>query len=420
MNAKRPAPLREEAKQSFPDTPRDGDSPLLLITSHTVLVDSAFPEIMAAARERNWRVLDLALIENELPHAIVPRLAMIAADALHNRLCNRLKRMGCGVVRVGNAAHRAASGAPAVGDNFAEEGRLAAEHFAERNFRYVAFPVWGEPTLRFEAFRARATELGCTCHPLAIKSWSTREGESWSRFQKRRYWLYFDAFRKWARSVPRPIGLACPTDVLGARYIHMARQLGFRVPHDIAILGRGDMPHICECALVPLSSIRVNFKSHVNTAFRLLDRMLAGEAAPPQPFEVPPGGITVRASTDMQAAGDPRTAEALRFIWSHYGDVDLSVDDIARAAGVSRRRLQDLVRSDLGETIVAVLARRRLERCRYLLATTDTTVTDLCRHVGFRSKEHLHRVFKHRHGMTPLQYRAAQRAGSSAEGSQAP
>jgi len=292
MNAKRPAPLREEAKQSFPDTPRDGDSPLLLITSHTVLVDSAFPEIMAAARERNWRVLDLALIENELPHGIVPRLAMIAADALHNRLCNRLKRMGCGVVRVGNAAHRAASGAPAVGDNFAEEGRLAAEHFAERNFRYVAFPVWGEPTLRFEAFRARATELGCTCHPLAIKSWSTREGESWSRFQKRRYWLYFDAFRKWARSVPRPIGLACPTDVLGARYIHMARQLGFRVPHDIAILGRGDMPHICECALVPLSSIRVNFKSHVNTAFRLLDRMLAGEAAPPQPFEVPPGGIS--------------------------------------------------------------------------------------------------------------------------------
>ena len=189
----------------------------------------------------------------------------------------------------------------------------------------------------------------------------------------------------------------------------MITQLGFNVPNDVAILGRGDNPDICECAPVPLSSIRVNSKERVAIAFRLLDSMLAGDPVPTEPIEVPSDGITVRTSTDVQAALDPRMATGLRFIWSHYDVVDLSVDDIAAAAGLSRRRLHDLFRSEQGETIIAVLTKRRLERCRHLLTTTDITVTDICHHVGFRSSEHLHRVFKRTHGLTPLQYRAAHR-----------
>ena len=410
MQAGRLTPLLAKAEAPSPTNPhRSGEALLLVASSTAPVISSDLPRIRAAARERNWRVLDLALMENELPRSVVPTLAVVAAVSDFDPLCNRLRRMGCRVVRMGTTPYPADPGVPIVVDHFEQEGRIAAEHFAERNFRAVGFPVWDEPSSRFEAFRDRATELGCTCHPLAFKPCSHRKNESQSQFLRRRYGLYLEALQEWAVSVPRPIGLACPTDGLAARYVHMITQLGFNVPNDVAILGRGDNPDICECAPVPLSSIRVNSKERVAIAFRLLDSMLAGDPVPTEPIEVPSDGITVRTSTDVQAALDPRMATGLRFIWSHYDVVDLSVDDIAAAAGLSRRRLHDLFRSEQGETIIAVLTKRRLERCRHLLTTTDITVTDICHHVGFRSSEHLHRVFKRTHGLTPLQYRAAHR-----------
>lgn len=369
-------------------------------------------EIQKLAHKRGWTTIHLASTAGEIPQNIVPRCALIQNASMQDPIYRQLKNIGCCVVNLNSLPHEPDRAQPVIQDDFQSEGRLAAEHFAERGFTAVGFPVYlpDSPLLRFESFRTLASELGCSCHPLTFTKTKMEEGETIEDLQRRRYVSQLEKFKEWIQCIPRPIGLACPTDAAAARYAFMATQCGLSVPQDIAILGRGNIPYICECAPVNISSIVINEEERIATAFQLLDDMLAGKAPPAEPILISSKEVQVRASTDVQAASNPNVAEALKFIWNHYNDMNISVDDIAEAAGSSRRKLEYLFRSDLNETINAVIRKRRIEICKHLLITTDLTVADLCQNAGFRSKKHLHRVFKQANGMTPRQYRISGRS----------
>src|SRR3954464_14202973 len=63
----------------------------------------------------------------------------------------------------------------------------------------------------------------------------------------------------------------------------------------------------------------------------------------------------------------------------------LDVDDLARAAGLSRAHFSREIRRAFGESPHAHLLTRRLERAAALLRTTDRSVRDVCFDVGLRS-----------------------------------
>src|SRR4029078_1333932 len=67
-----------------------------------------------------------------------------------------------------------------------------------------------------------------------------------------------------------------------------------------------------------------------------------------------------------------------------YAD-PLDVDDLARAAGLSRAPFSREFRRRFGESPHAYLLTRRLERAAALLRTTDRSVTEICFDVGLRS-----------------------------------
>ncbi|MBT3296050.1 MAG: hypothetical protein HN919_05185 [Verrucomicrobia bacterium] len=54
---------------------------------------------------------------------------------------------------------------------------------------------------------------------------------------------------------------------------------------------------------------------------------------------IPPRGVVARRSTDVLAVADPAVARAMRFMWDHL-DQNLSVEDVAMQASVSRRKLE--------------------------------------------------------------------------------
>jgi AraC-like DNA-binding protein len=62
----------------------------------------------------------------------------------------------------------------------------------------------------------------------------------------------------------------------------------------------------------------------------------------------------------------------------------LSVDDVARAAGLSRAHFSREFRRAFGESPHAYLLTRRLERAAALLRTTDRSIADVCLSVGRR------------------------------------
>jgi AraC-like DNA-binding protein len=85
----------------------------------------------------------------------------------------------------------------------------------------------------------------------------------------------------------------------------------------------------------------------------------------------------------------------------------LTVDDLARAAGLSRAHFSREFRKAFDESPHQYLLTRRLERAAALLRTTDRSVTEICFAVGLTSVGSFTTSFRRVHGTTPLAYRAA-------------
>jgi transcriptional regulator GlxA family with amidase domain len=85
----------------------------------------------------------------------------------------------------------------------------------------------------------------------------------------------------------------------------------------------------------------------------------------------------------------------------------LDVDDLARAAGLSRAHFSREFRSAFGESPHAYLLTRRLERAAALLRTTDRSVADICFSVGLQSVGSFTTSFNRTYGVPPTTYRAA-------------
>ncbi|HEY2600089.1 MAG TPA: helix-turn-helix transcriptional regulator [Thermoleophilaceae bacterium] len=84
----------------------------------------------------------------------------------------------------------------------------------------------------------------------------------------------------------------------------------------------------------------------------------------------------------------------------------LDVDDLARAAGLSRAHFSREFRRTFGESPHAYLLTRRLERAAALLRNTDRSVMDICLSVGLQSVGSFTTSFTRTFGKSPTAYRA--------------
>jgi AraC-like DNA-binding protein len=91
----------------------------------------------------------------------------------------------------------------------------------------------------------------------------------------------------------------------------------------------------------------------------------------------------------------------------------LEVDDLARAAGLSKAHFSREFRRTFGESPYVYLMTRRLERAAALLRNTDYTVAEICLEVGLQGVGSFTTSFKRMYGMTPTAYRAASPPASS-------
>ncbi len=92
------------------------------------------------------------------------------------------------------------------------------------------------------------------------------------------------------------------------------------------------------------------------------------------------------------------------YIRSHY-DEPISLDDIARAGGVSRSQCAKLFKRYAADSPISFVNKYRLEQSRVLLRSSSKSVAEVALLSGFSDQSYFNRLFSRAYGITPLSYR---------------
>ncbi len=92
-------------------------------------------------------------------------------------------------------------------------------------------------------------------------------------------------------------------------------------------------------------------------------------------------------------------------ILRHRVSENVSVSDVAAELGYSRGYLHTAFRREMGMPPSDYQRRLRLRICCDRLAESRDSVTDIAHSLGFSSSQHLSKVFRAYHGITPSDYR---------------
>ncbi len=102
-----------------------------------------------------------------------------------------------------------------------------------------------------------------------------------------------------------------------------------------------------------------------------------------------------------QSAGEPlAVTKARAFIAENLGE-DLSLEQVARAAGMSAFYFCKVFKTATGVTFTDYVARARVEKTKQLLLNPHTRVSEAAYEAGFQSLSQFNRVFRRIEGQTP-------------------
>jgi len=393
--------------------PRRDWTPVAVLTHKG---DAFYARLLELAEARRWQLISLYVYDGFAPPDVELRGALVDQLPTETNVQALLAR-GIPVVRIGNLPHPDDARVPAVMPDKEAFGKLAAEHFAARDFKHIAYIGRDSPGVHqpmYDGLTQRAHELGMTVHPKVLANDELIQIRK--QIGQRDNWLrQRPLIEPWFAQLPKPVGLLCHSDIQAARYCLWASHLGIETPQQLAVLTAGSHPLIADSTTMPLSCIEADEAGTLATAADMLGRLMDHQPLERTTVMIPPRGVTTRRSTDVLAASDPIVVEALRFMWDHIAE-DLSVDQIAEHMAVSRRRLELAFRKDLGRSVNAEFQRRRLEKACELITMTDLPIGEVAGSMGYNSHTHFGRAFRAAYGVTPAAYRSTHHSSASHAG----
>ena len=225
----------------------------------------------------------------------------------------------------------------------------------------------------------------------------------------------FDSqFVAWLKNAPKPLGLFAVSDRLAMEAMQVCRQLEFRVPQDVAILGADDDQTICQICDPMLSSVRSPLPQVGFEAARMLDGLLGQRQSIRRTVLLRPLGVTVRHSCDLCAVDDVEIAQVLRLIYGTTGK-PLSMKELLKRITLSRRALEQRFRAATGRSPMSEMRRVALERAARLLVDSNDSIANIAQECGFSSATHFSVAFSRQHSLSPRAFRSRFRSEGAAE-----
>jgi LacI family transcriptional regulator len=274
--------------------------------------------------------------------------------------------------------------------------QLALDHFTSRcfkNFAYCGFNDMPWSIGREQCYEKILKKQGHTLH--SFNSNSVRFS-NWDKEYLR--------MTQWLKSLPKPIGILCCNDDRGCDLIEVSKEVGLKVPYDVAVLGVDNDSQVCELSNPPLSSICLDVEGAGFQAASILDQLMSGKKVSVKRIVAEPLEVVSRQSTDTTAINDKTVVEALQFIKSNDKRL-IQVVDVINAVGCSRRGLDEKFKRFLRHSVFSEIRRVRTENIARMLIETDLSISQIAFQLGYHDADHIARFFRQEKKMTPQSYR---------------
>jgi Response regulator containing CheY-like receiver domain and AraC-type DNA-binding domain len=102
---------------------------------------------------------------------------------------------------------------------------------------------------------------------------------------------------------------------------------------------------------------------------------------------------------------DNTISKAKKYIQENFAQPDISLHTVAEEVNVSPNHFSTIFRQETGETFINYITKIRMEKAKYLLATTSMRTSDVGYEVGYNDTHYFSYAFKRNTGMTPKEFR---------------
>jgi LacI family transcriptional regulator len=278
-------------------------------------------------------------------------------------------------------------------------GRMAAEYFMERGFKYFAYcgfddMIWSQQ--KGDSFKRTLGEFGfetCVYRQPRAKHLCKADKEQ-------------ILIAKWLKLLPKPIALMTCNDDRSVDILAACKMADIKVPGEVAILGVDNDELVCGLSYPQLSSIALSTKRTGYEAALVLDKLMKRQEIAENEKEVciSPLHIVTRQSTDIMAIEDQQVAEAVQFIRKNSRKI-IQVNDVAQAVGLSRRALEQRFRKVLARSVHEEIKYTRVNQMANILISTNLPLSKIAQLLGYPHASNISRYFKQQKGISPSGYR---------------
>ena len=265
-----------------------------------------------------------------------------------------------------------------------------------RSFAYIHLPSVGSPKFYYDQ---SWTSVRCASFAATVK----QRNMPFREFT----WGENTPLALFLRELPKPAGVFVGNDRIAMDVLTICRAEGIVIPKDLALISVDNDPLYCDNVSPTISSIVLNAEEEGYRAGAELDRLLRSRRpCKSRVVMIPPGEVIFRESTTFMSPAAVLVEHALAYIRDNV-DSAITVGDVAKAVGVSRRLLELRFNECRQPTISDLIRNERFRHTERLLAETKLPVARIADSCGFPSVNSLMRAFKKRYGVSPGQWRKA-------------
>jgi LacI family transcriptional regulator, galactose operon repressor len=292
-----------------------------------------------------------------------------------------------------------------VVQDHAKTGQLVADHFLARglrNFRFYSDSENWSQVERGEGFTNALAAAGHKCEWLRWRE-DSAQGSAQSQWLRRREWLLSQL-----KAAEKPVAVFAANGTLAVEVQELCEDANIGVPAEVAIVGIDDYLLSVGATSRSISGVDTNLEEQGYQGAALLDRMMRGARPPSKPVRIAPAQVITRKSSDILAVNHDGVSRALHFIAERFADT-ISVDDVARAAGMSRRGLHQAFCEHAGCTPGDKIRNVRIDFARRLLAESEEKIESIAQRSGYPNLNTFFIAFRKSEKTTPAEFRKVAR-----------